>query len=669
MREAALYEKWADSEIRLPPMKTGPALLTACRKLMTRLKDARKSVVENQSWDDFQAFYHSFFKMSELLTLHAATVNHLSKEQRKELDDKAEVVVKSFYRLKANTARHPMIHVLRGWLRRKINPLTKEQRAQVVGLIDDIVAFRDDKDAGKADPTATLYKQYFRRYQSERQSRQRSPYVLPRAQAMLLPAALRQQCRQFAKSVGVEGYAVPPHSAVGAEVGSYLSHPGARTMLEAYLVQHRETDETTLAMIQLRSKRARKDNYHSFAHQQMDGAALSSPRKAIGALAQALELVGPAYDRLHAAVLRRMQKEGFDEASDLDVRYMLREAYDCRVSDCKGAFPTLATLKKAIPELVRCGGWVANAPKPVPGSASQGWVWSMTSKDGRQADLVIFPRVLTHDDSCLAEHLSVREVQSLTGDQRGLAVINLYVEQATNYMMPMDLVTLAHEVGHALHGLIKSESPLVDPMAAPGADILEFPSQLMELYARDPRVLARWARADGDAQFKQAAYWAKQLQSDIYSLPDHLRQLLSSWCDLTLHATRAPNPIVSEHYARALKRFGLPQGYVPDLPYLRFVWDDYAGCYFTYSVGAALAVHLGTMHCMETANAKDVARTFQSLHDNVLSKAKDVKTFRKLIEEWSGLSLDELIRQSMETYGRTLAKQFRAAAQAIRARG
>lgn len=669
MRDAELFEKWALGEGPLPPLKSGPALLAACRKVLARLKKARNLIVEDQSWEAFELFQGNCAVMRELLTLHVATNVHLPPTERKEIAIKVETLERTFVRFMASSARHPMINTLRGWARRKTNPLEKAAKDLVIATIDDLVAHRDSRYLDKKDPTETLTKQWFRRNNNARIARERSPYIIPRDQVALLPVNLRRECRAFAASVGVAGYAVPPNRALGNEIGSYFTDPSARCMVEAYLKQHRETDETTTTMIDLRTTLARKDSFSSFAHKQLFGAAVSSPRRAIGALAAALEHMGPAYTKLHNVVSRKMARMGFDEACEMDVRHMLRNVFDHRVSECKDAFPTKATLAIAIPELVKCGGWKASSPRIITNANSPGWVWSLTASDGRCAELAVFPTVMS-DDLAEADHTPVRGVLGVNGPQRGLSVINLYVEHRGKYLTIEDLAAVAHEVGHALHALVSPPNALVDPVAAPGADIVEFPSQLLELYPRDPRVLARWARADRNPEYKKPSYWYKVLSAQYYNLPQNLRDMLVSWCDLTLHATPYRNPEVGKYYARALSRFGLPKNYAAELPYLSFSWDQYAGCYFTYPVGAACAMHLGMIQSFDASpDCREIARTFRSLHDNVLSKAKDVYSFRKLMEQWTGFDFNELMRRAMEGHGRAVAAQYRAAAQVIAASG
>ena len=664
MRDATKYTKWISNEVSLPPLKVGPSSLAACDRMMKKMRQSRDQLVQHPSWENFMAFVHAKASLLELFTLHSALSGHLSPAEGKDIEQRHNRQMRSYERFMRKTADHPMLHILRGWVRRKRNPLSKPVKALLVSQIDDIVAHRGDVPS---DPTEILERQYFRRTQRVRSTLERAPFVIPAKQVRLLPKDLKIQCRQFAQSIGLSGYAVPPNRNLGYEIGSFFSDALSRWDLEDYLMGHAENDQTTSTMIDLRTSRARKKSYDSFAHQQLDGAAVSSPRKAIGALACALERMGPAYDKMAKAASRRMQKAGFERAYEMDVRHFLRQVYDYGVEAPKGAFPIAATLRKAIPELVRCGGWSAGRARRIQGYAD-GWAWSLVSDTGEEAELLIFPEAKISVDKGLAEHMPVRGVLSPAGNVRGLALINMYVEQATGFFSPADLTTLCHEVGHALHGLITPPNALIDPMEASGADMLEFPSQLLELYARDPKVLARWSKQGVNAEFSKPSYWSKVLMREQYGMPDHLRDLLSAWSDISLHATPYRNPVVSQHYAKGLKRFGLPANYAPELPYMGFVWDNYAGYYFCYPMGAALARHLGMLHSSEPLpNSRDIARTFKSLQDQVLRKTEDIKTLRRYMSEWTGLEFGDLVSQAMDNYGKVMAREYRIAARAIAA--
>lgn len=664
MRSDTEFTRWIEGASHLPSLYVDASSLGAADRVIKDLKESRKLFIQQPDWDRFLSFVNLKNAAIQLFSLHGTLSAHLAAADIRQAEQQHNRQMRSYERFMRSCARHPMLPVLRGWARRKRNALNREEKEIVVAMIDDIMAH---KESPAQDPTEILAKQSYRRTQRVRSSRQRAPFIVPLDQAKLLPRDLKLKCRQFAKSVGMAGYAVPPNRTLGYEIGSYFSDPMSRWGLEDYLMGHAESDQTTSKMIKLRASQAKRSNYLTFAHQQIDGAASSSPRRVVGAMACALDRMGPAYNRLLDAANKRMQKAGFERAEEMDVYHFLREAFGQAISSPKGAFPIASTLRKAIPELVRCGGWTAGRARRISANTN-GWAWTITSSSGDKAELLVFPEVKADNDSAVADQVVVRGVSSEKGPQRGLSVINMYTEQACGYFTPYDLASLCHEVGHALHGLLAPPSALIDPMVASGADMLEFPSQLLELYARDPKVLARWARADANPEFAKPSYWKKQLNSDRCVLPDHLRELLSAWSDLSVHSSTAQNLVVSEHYARGIKRFGLPANYVPDLPYMGFVWDAYAGCYFCYPLGAALAWHLGMLHSVDDLpNARDVARTFRSLQTHVLSQARDAVSMRRLMREWAGVEFGGLLTQSMDNYGKMIAKSYRSAAKAVSA--
>jgi hypothetical protein len=81
-----------------------------------------------------------------------------------------------------------------------------------------------------------------------------------------------------------------------------------------------------------------------------------------------------------------------------------------------------------------------------------------------------------------------------------------------------------------------------------------------------------------------------------------------------------------------------------------------------------MAMHLGMLHSKGSLpDARDVARTFRSLHDQVLSKTTDIKSLRRFMSEWTGVSFGDLVSQAMDNYGKMRAREYRVAARAITA--
>ena len=83
-------------------------------------------------------------------------------------------------------------------------------------------------------------------------------------------------------------------------------------------------------------------------------------------------------------------------------------------------------------------------------------------------------------------------------DQKPVAVNNLNIPKPAEgqpVLLDFDEVTtMFHEFGHALHGLFSNvKYPLISGTNTP-PDFVEFPSQFNEMWAREPQVLAHFAR-------------------------------------------------------------------------------------------------------------------------------------------------------------------------------
>ena len=108
-----------------------------------------------------------------------------------------------------------------------------------------------------------------------------------------------------------------------------------------------------------------------------------------------------------------------------------------------------------------------------------------------------------------------------------------------------EVVTLFHEFGHALHGMLsKVQYPLLSGTALP-RDFVEYPSQYNEMWAREPAVLANYARhhRSGDALPPQllAKVLAAQNFDQGYATTEYLAAALldQSWHRIT--AAQAPS--------------------------------------------------------------------------------------------------------------------------------
>ena len=110
-------------------------------------------------------------------------------------------------------------------------------------------------------------------------------------------------------------------------------------------------------------------------------------------------------------------------------------------------------------------------------------------------------------------------------------------ENAPSLLRPDDVVTLFHEMGHALHHMLSSvEEPFVSGINGVEWDAVEFPSQFLENFAYEAEVLQRFAKhhqTDEPLSFEmiQKLKSAKNFQSAL----GMVRQLEFSLFDMNIH--------------------------------------------------------------------------------------------------------------------------------------
>ncbi|WP_107116277.1 M3 family metallopeptidase [Streptomyces sp. NRRL F-4489] len=148
-----------------------------------------------------------------------------------------------------------------------------------------------------------------------------------------------------------------------------------------------------------------------------------------------------------------------------------------------------------------------------------------------------------------------------------------------------EVTTLFHEFGHALHGLFSDvRYPSLAGAEVP-RDFVEFPSQVNEMWAEWPEVLARYARhhrtgepmpADLPARLREAERFGEGFDS-----VEHLAAAVLDWAWHTVPAGQLPGPDGAEAFeAAALERYGLA---VPAIP------PRYRTGYFAHVFGGGYA--------------------------------------------------------------------------------
>jgi len=165
-----------------------------------------------------------------------------------------------------------------------------------------------------------------------------------------------------------------------------------------------------------------------------------------------------------------------------------------------------------------------------------------------------------------------------------------------------EVETLFHEFGHALHGLFSDvKYPALAGVNVP-ADFVEYPSQLNEMFMREPEMLARFARdyRTGEPMPKEllAKVLAAQTYGEGFGTLEYVEAAVLDQAWHQISAAGAPKAAgVMAFEAAALAKHGLAYGPVPPryhTPYFSHAFSGgYQAAYYAYIWSEVLARDTG----------------------------------------------------------------------------
>jgi peptidyl-dipeptidase Dcp len=152
-----------------------------------------------------------------------------------------------------------------------------------------------------------------------------------------------------------------------------------------------------------------------------------------------------------------------------------------------------------------------------------------------------------------------------------------------------DVVTMFHEFGHALHGMLSNvEYPTLSGTNVP-RDFVEFPSQFNEHWAMYPAVFQNYAKNYKTGEPMPADLFAKLQKSRDFNQGYGLTELLSaSMLDMQWHTLAAGAPLqnVDDFEKAALAQSHVDLAAVPPRyrsTYFMHIWaNGYAAGYYAY---------------------------------------------------------------------------------------
>jgi peptidyl-dipeptidase Dcp len=152
-----------------------------------------------------------------------------------------------------------------------------------------------------------------------------------------------------------------------------------------------------------------------------------------------------------------------------------------------------------------------------------------------------------------------------------------------------DVVTMFHEFGHALHGMLSDEQYPTLSGTNTARDFVEFPSQFNEHWASDPKVFAHYAKnyKTGEPMPKALVDKIKKAR-DFNKGYDMTELTAAALLDMNWHTLGADAPLqdADQFETAALKQDKIDLPYVPPRyrsSYFQHIWGNgYAAGYYAY---------------------------------------------------------------------------------------
>ncbi len=344
-------------------------------------------------------------------------------------------------------------------------------------------------------------------------------------------------------------------------------------------------------MLALRAERASLLGYENFAAYKLDDSMAGTPAMARALLEEVWE---PARNRAleeRDALQALIAREGANFRLALwDWRYyaekLRQEKYDFDESQLKPYFQLNNIIDAAFYTATRLFSVTFRERHDVPVYHPDVRVWEVVKEDAVIGLFYgdYFARPGKQSGAWMS---SFRDQEEVNGHVLPIIINNCNFSKSDPCLLSFDdAVTVFHEFGHALHGLLSHvRFPRLSGTSV-ARDFVELPSQLFEHWLEEPDVLTRFARHHQTGEPIPKALLDKLLAAKNYGQGFATVEFLASaLIDMDFH-TLAPGSDPLEAQAATLARIGMPDEIAPRhaAPHFTHIFggDGYSAGYYAY---------------------------------------------------------------------------------------
>lgn len=419
-----------------------------------------------------------------------------------------------------------------------------------------------------------------------------------------LPAAVKQAAAEAAKAKGKEGKWV--FTLQNPSVTPFLQYADNRALRHqiwnAYQMRGNngnvhDNKDILLKTANLRLEKANLLGYDSHAAYVLEEAMAENPENVYALLNKIWQ---PALERAKselAGIQALIREEGGDfEAAPHDWKYyqekIRQERYALNEEEVRPYFSLEAVRQGAFDTANKLYGLSFVALSNVPRYHEEVEVYEVKDRNGEHLGLLyadFFPRESKRGGAWMTSY----RPQSTKQGKRVAPVISI----VCNFTKPVggepalltfdEALTLFHEFGHALHGLLSDVKYQSLAGTSVSRDFVELPSQVMENWAADPEVLKTYAKHYKTGEVIPDSLVEKIVQAATFDQGfATVEYVAASLLDLDYHAAKAPiGDDVNAFEAAAMERIGLIEAIIPRYrsSYFQHIFSGgYAAGYYAY---------------------------------------------------------------------------------------
>lgn len=355
-----------------------------------------------------------------------------------------------------------------------------------------------------------------------------------------------------------------------------------------------DTKQLISGILKLRAERARLLGYATHAHWHLEDSMAKTPETA-AALLRALWHPAAARVREEVADMQELADKDHIRIAAWDYRYyaeQVRKArYNLDASELK-PYLQLEQLREGMFFVAdRLFGLKFVAVNDVPAYHPDVRVWAVQDNHGSHVGLWFFDPYARRGKQSGAWMSEYRSQQNFAGRVTPIVSNNANFTKGKAGEAVLinwdDAVTLFHEFGHALHGLLSNVSYPSLAGTSVARDFVEFPSQLLEHWLLAPEVLNRFAR-----HYRSGEPMPQPLVDKITRARNFnqgfatLEYLASAMIDMELHLAGDADIDAAQFEQDTLRALDMPEEIVmrhrtPQFSHI-FSSDGYAAGYYSY---------------------------------------------------------------------------------------